>query len=110
MPVSKLRSTRRSLMRFLRLRAAESSIQVTELQSWKRIVVRRRPGSNRPGYDKEEIMDFRIKGLLPEPFRHLYGLSEGELARHGVIRYVVDKNPGYPDRIEMRDAEPGETV
>lgn len=55
-------------------------------------------------------MDFRIKGLSPEPFRHLYGLSEGELARYGVIRYVVDKKPGYPDRIEMRDAEPGETV
>jgi hypothetical protein len=55
-------------------------------------------------------MDFRIKGLSPEPFRHLFGLSEGELARHGVVRYLVDKNPGYPDRIEMRDAEPGETV
>ena len=55
-------------------------------------------------------MDFRIKGLSPEPFRHLYGLSEGELARHGVTRYLVDKKPGYPDRIEMRDAEPGETV
>jgi hypothetical protein len=55
-------------------------------------------------------MDFRIKGLSPEPFRHLFGLSEGELARHGVVRYHVDKKPGYPDRIEMRDAEPGETV
>ncbi|MDP1748907.1 MAG: DUF1203 domain-containing protein [Reyranella sp.] len=55
-------------------------------------------------------MDFRIKGLSPEPFRHLYGLPEGELARHGVTRYLVDKKPGYPDRIEMRDAEPGETV
>jgi hypothetical protein len=55
-------------------------------------------------------MDFRIKGLSPEPFRHLFGLSEGELSRHGVVRYLVDKKPGYPDRIEMRDAEPGETV
>jgi len=55
-------------------------------------------------------MDFRIKGLSPEPFRHLFGLSEGELARHGVTRYLVDKKPGFPDRIEMRDAEPGETV
>ena len=55
-------------------------------------------------------MDFRIKGLSPEPFRHLYGLSEGELARHGVTRYLVDKKPGFPDRIEMRDVELGETV
>lgn len=32
-------------------------------------------------------MDFRIVGLSPEPFRHLYGLSEQDLAAHGVIRY-----------------------
>lgn len=55
-------------------------------------------------------MTFRISGLSPEPFRHLYGLSEAELADHGVKRYVVDKSPGFPDRIEMRDAAPGETV
>ncbi|MFO1131472.1 MAG: DUF1203 domain-containing protein [Hyphomicrobiales bacterium] len=55
-------------------------------------------------------MAFRITGLSPEPFRHLFGLSDDELSRHGVKRYVVDATPGYPDRIEMRDAEPGETV
>lgn len=55
-------------------------------------------------------MAFRITGLSPEPFRHLFGLSDDDLSRHGVKRYVVDKSPGYPDRIEMRDAEPGETV
>ena len=55
-------------------------------------------------------MAFRITGLSPEPFRHLFGLPEDELARHGVKRYVVDASPGYPDRIEMRDAAVGETV
>lgn len=55
-------------------------------------------------------MAFRISGLSPEPFRHLYGLSDTELAKHGAKRYVVDKPTGYPDRIEMRDASPGETV
>ncbi len=55
-------------------------------------------------------MAFRITGLSPEPFRHLFGLSDDDLSRHGVKRYVVDATPGYPDRIEMRDAEPGETV
>jgi len=55
-------------------------------------------------------MAFRISGLSPEPFRHLYGLSDAELARQGVKRYVVDTPTGYPDRIEMRDASPGETV
>lgn len=55
-------------------------------------------------------MAFRITGLSPEPFRHLFGLSEEELARHGVKRCHVDRTPGFPDRIEMRDAAPGETV
>ena len=55
-------------------------------------------------------MNFRVVGLSPEPFRHLYGLSEQDLAAHGVIRYVADESPGYPDRIEMREAKVGETL
>lgn len=53
---------------------------------------------------------FRITGLPPEPFRHLFGLSDEELAAHGAKRYVVDEKPGFPDRIEMREVEPGATV
>lgn len=55
-------------------------------------------------------MSYRVTGLSPEPFRHLYGLSDAELAAHGALRYVADKAPGFPDRIEIRDARPGETV
>jgi len=55
-------------------------------------------------------MVFRITGLSPEPFRHLFGLSESALNKQGVKRYVADQKPGFPDRIEMRDAEPGETL
>lgn len=55
-------------------------------------------------------MPFRITGLSPAPFRALYGLSDDELATHGAKRYVADKKPGFPDRIEVRDAEPGETL
>ena len=55
-------------------------------------------------------MGFRITGLPPEPFQHLFGLSDAELSRHKAKRYVADQKPGYPDRIEMRDAEPGETL
>ena len=55
-------------------------------------------------------MSFRITGLSPDPFRHLFGLTDDELAKHGAKRYVADTKPGYPDRIELRDAEPGETV
>lgn len=51
-----------------------------------------------------------ISGLSASPFEHLFGRSDEELAALGVRRYTVDAKPGYPDRIEMRDAEPGETV
>lgn len=55
-------------------------------------------------------MDFRITGLSPEPFRHLFGLSEEALAQRGVLRFVSDGTSGFPDRIEMREAAAGETV
>ncbi len=53
---------------------------------------------------------FRIMGLDPAPFRHLYGLDAGALARHGVERHVVTACPGFPDRVELRDGVPGETM
>lgn len=55
-------------------------------------------------------MTFRISGLDLAPFRHLYGLSDDELASRGARRYVADAKPGFPDRIEVRDLEPGETA
>jgi len=55
-------------------------------------------------------MSFRVRGLDPEPFRHLYGLSEAGLAELGVVRRIADAQPGYPDRIEVRDAAPGESL
>lgn len=55
-------------------------------------------------------MSFRVTGLSPEPFRQLFGLTDEALARHGVRRTVADSKPGFPDRIEISDAEPGETL
>ncbi len=55
-------------------------------------------------------MSFRVRGLDPAPFRHLYGLSDDALAAHGVKRTVADAKPGFPDRVEVRDAEQGETL
>jgi hypothetical protein len=55
-------------------------------------------------------MAFRIRGLSPEPFRHLFGLDEAALAAAGAQRLVVDQAPGFPDRVEVRDLQPGETV
>ena len=55
-------------------------------------------------------MNFRITGLSAEPFRPLFGLSDQQLAERGARRFVADAKPGFPDRIELRDAEPGERV
>jgi len=41
-------------------------------------------------------MAFRISGLSPEPFRHLFGLSDTHLAAHGAQRCIVDATPGFP--------------
>ncbi len=55
-------------------------------------------------------MNFRISGLDAEPFRHLYGLPDEALAAAGARRVVVDAKPGFPERIELRDLELGETA
>ena len=55
-------------------------------------------------------MRFRISGLSPTPFLPLYGLSDAALAQRGARRCVADAHPGFPDRIEMRDASVGETL
>ncbi len=53
-------------------------------------------------------MSFRITGLSPDPFRHLYGLSDDALAEQGVVARVVEADSGFPDRVEMREGRPGE--
>lgn len=55
-------------------------------------------------------MHYIVSGLPVEPYQHLYGLSDQQLAEFGVKRYVADEAPGYPDRIEMRDANIGENL
>jgi hypothetical protein len=55
-------------------------------------------------------MTYRITGLDPAPFLSLYGASDEALATRGARRMIADAKPGYPDRIALRDAEPGEAV
>lgn len=58
----------------------------------------------------QQDMNFTISGLSPAPFQHLYGLSDEELIKYNAKRYVCDASPGFPDRIEMRDAKIGEAL
>jgi hypothetical protein len=55
-------------------------------------------------------MSFRITGLPSEMFRHLFGLTDTQLIEHGAKRYIADGTPAFPDRVELREAKPGESV
>ena len=55
-------------------------------------------------------MTYIVRGLSPAPFAHLYGLGDDALAAAGARRYVVDAQPGFPDRVGLVDLAPGETA
>ena len=55
-------------------------------------------------------MSFRIHALPAETYACLSGLDEAALNARLVRRQVVDKQPGYPCRVSLEDARPGETV
>jgi hypothetical protein len=55
-------------------------------------------------------MDYIVKGLPRAPFQPLFGLDDAVLRARGIARVVADARPGYPCRITLEDAEPGETL
>lgn len=55
-------------------------------------------------------MSFRISGLPVAPFAPLFGLPDPELARRGVVRHIADRTPGFPCRVSLQDATPGESL
>ena len=55
-------------------------------------------------------MTYRITGLDPAPFRPLFGLSDVELARRGVVRMTVTEKPSFPCRVTLVDRDIGERV
>ena len=55
-------------------------------------------------------MSFVVTGLAPDPFTSLFGADDAALAAAGAIRFTADAKPGFPCRITLEDAEPGETV
>jgi len=55
-------------------------------------------------------MSYIIEGLSAQQFERFIGMPDGELAAYNAIRYAVSNKPGYPCRITLEDAEPGETA
>ncbi|WP_375563159.1 DUF1203 domain-containing protein [Bernardetia sp. OM2101] len=53
--------------------------------------------------------NFKISAITDD-YNHLFALNEQELSSKGMVRMVVDKKPGYPCRISLKDAEVGEEV
>lgn len=52
-------------------------------------------------------MNFQVVALPETEFQPLYGLSDDELARRGVITTTALSTPGYPCRVSLRDADAG---
>ncbi len=55
-------------------------------------------------------MTYRITGLDPAPYRPLFGLSEEELAKRGIVRMTVTEKPSFPCRVSLTDRDIGEQV
>jgi hypothetical protein len=53
---------------------------------------------------------FQITGLPLRDFSSLFFLNEAELAKRGARRMIADKNPGFPCRISLKDAERGDRM
>lgn len=55
-------------------------------------------------------MTYRISGLDPAPYKPLFGLSNDDLAKRGIVRMTVTQKPNFPCRISLVDREIGEDV
>lgn len=55
-------------------------------------------------------MTYRIEGLARAEFARWFGRSDEALAAEGVVRVTADSKPGFPCRVTLEDAEPGETL
>jgi len=55
-------------------------------------------------------MSFQITGLPATQFSPLFALSDEELRARNAARLMADRRPGFPCRVSLRDADPGETV
>ena len=55
-------------------------------------------------------MAYRIEGLAPEAFESLFGMMDGELAARGAMRVTADSDFGFPCRVSLQDAAPGDEL
>jgi len=73
---------------------------------------RRAPDTGRihPLPEKQLMSSFRLVGLAAENFESFFAMSDAELAALGAQRVVADAPVGYPCRVSLVDAEPGDEL
>lgn len=55
-------------------------------------------------------MQLRYRGLDAAPFQPFFAMDDATLKAGGIVRVTCDASPGFPCRITLEDAEPGETL
>ena len=53
---------------------------------------------------------FQLVGLDPTPFIPLFDLPDRQLAERSARRCTADASPGYPCRVSLEDAQPGDEL
>jgi len=68
------------------------------------------PASGKPADALNGLIPFKLIALPIEQFESLLALSDSELNECGARRMIADAKPGFPCRVSLVDAEPGEEV
>lgn len=55
-------------------------------------------------------MTFQISALPDDLFGPWFAMDDDALRQRGARRYVADRRPGFPCRVSLEDAAPGETL
>jgi hypothetical protein len=55
-------------------------------------------------------MPFQVVALPEQEFTDLFSMDERQLRERGAKRYIADRKPGFPCRVSLEDASPGEVV
>src|SRR3546814_17127473 len=90
------------LFLFLRIRRHPKSTRTDTLFPY--------PTLFRSGEGRIAIMGYRVSGLPLADFEPLFGLDDEALKARNVLRVPADSKPGFPCRVTLADAEPGETL
>jgi hypothetical protein len=61
-------------------------------------------------FQETAMSSFRLVGLAPDRFDLLFALDDAQLRAHGAVRVRADSSPGYPCRISLEDAQPGDEL